>query len=145
MKYVNLFLMTGLSFVSMYVLMYLMVNNFDNVYHNLNQVYMAGLMTIPMLIIELFLMKSMYTNKKFNTLILLGSLSLFFVLIFFIRNQTAISDREFLKSMIPHHAAALLMCESAQLQDPELKKLCENILATQQSEINFMKEKLKQQ
>jgi hypothetical protein len=122
-----------------------MVNNFDNVYHNLNQVYMAGLMTIPMLIIELFLMKSMYTNKKFNTLILLGSLSLFFVLIFFIRNQTAISDREFLKSMIPHHAAALLMCESAQLQDPELKKLCENILATQQSEINFMKEKLKQQ
>lgn len=144
MKYINLFIMAGLSFISMYILMYIMVNSFDNVYHNFNQVYMAGVMTLPMIIIELLLMKSMYTNKRLNTVIMICSLLLFIILIFFIRNQTAINDKEFLKSMIPHHAAAILMCNGVQLQDPEIKKLCENIVATQQFEIDFMKDKLKQ-
>jgi len=45
--------------------------------------------------------------------------------------------------MIPHHGAALLMCQHAHLQDPEIIQLCKNITASQQSEIDFMKEKLK--
>ena len=35
--------MVVLSFISMYALMYGMVNSFANVYMNVNQVYMAGL------------------------------------------------------------------------------------------------------
>lgn len=143
MKYSNLFFMAALSFISMYVLMYSMVNEFANVYPNLNQIYMAGLMTMPMIFIELLLMRSMYTNTKINTLIWGGGLVIFFVLIVFIRKQTAISDKEFLKSMIPHHASALLMCEKASLHDPEIKELCKAILAGQQSEIILMKAKLK--
>ena len=123
--------------------MYMMVDTFANVYPNLNQLYMAGIMTVPMLLIELFLMGSMYDNKKVNILIGSVSLSVFIVLILFIKKQTAISDREFLKSMIPHHASALLMCKEASLKDPEIKALCKTILLTQQSEIDFMKEKLK--
>lgn len=46
--------MTTLSFLSMYILMYMMVNEFANVYPNLNQLYMAALMTMPMIFIELF-------------------------------------------------------------------------------------------
>lgn len=135
--------MTIISFISMFILMYIMVNTFANVYVNFNQFYMAGLMTIPMLLIELMLMRSMYTNKKVNTFIGLFSVAVFILLIVFIRKQIGISDREFLKSMIPHHAGALLMCEEAQLQDPEIKALCENIKQGQQSEIDFMKAKLK--
>jgi len=45
--------MTALSFVAMYFLMYVMVNALDNVYMNFNQVYMAGLMAAPMVLIEL--------------------------------------------------------------------------------------------
>lgn len=142
MNYRNLFFMAGLSFISMYVLMYLMVNTYDNVYPNLNQFYMASVMTIPMIIFELFFMRSMYTNKKLNTLIILLSLVAFILLVTFIRKQTAISDKEFLKSMIPHHATAILMCEQAQLQDPEIQKLCKSIVSTQQAEIDFMKAKL---
>jgi uncharacterized protein (DUF305 family) len=120
-----------------------MVNSFANVYPNLNQLYMAGIMTIPMIFIELGLMGEMYHNKKLNSLIIVFNLVLFIALLFFVRKQTGISDKQFLKSMIPHHAAALLMCEQTQLQDPELKELCKNIMLTQQSEINFMKAKLK--
>ena len=129
MKYVNLFLMSAFSFISMYILMYMMVDSYANVYSNLNQFYMAGIMTIPMIIIELFLIMS-------------SSIIFFVTLIFFIRKQTAISDKEFLKSMIPHHGAAILMCEQNSLQDPEIKELCKNIMITQKSEIDFMKAKL---
>lgn len=142
MKYVNLFFMAALSFISMYILMYMMVDSYANVYPNLNQFYMAGIMTVPMLIIELFLMRQMYTNTRLNTLIIAGSLAVFVLLTLFLRKQTAISDREFLRSMIPHHGAALLMCEQNSLQDPEIQELCKNILATQQVEIDFMKAKL---
>ena len=75
-----------------------MVNSFANVYPNLNQIYMAGIMAIPMVIIELFFMRSMYQNKKLNVFIITVSLIIFIALLIFIRKQTAIFDKEFLKS-----------------------------------------------
>ena len=65
--------MTGLSFISMYVLMYAMVNTRGDVYNSLNQVYMAGLMTAPMVVIEMLLMSSMYQNTKLNALLVAAS------------------------------------------------------------------------
>jgi uncharacterized protein (DUF305 family) len=59
-----------------------------------------------------------------------------------IRQQAAISDRQFLRSMIPHHAGAILMCEEAPIRDPEVKALCQGIIASQQSEIAWMRAKL---
>src|SRR3546814_15100471 len=55
--YGRLMAMVALSFVAMYILMYAMVNRFENVFNNINQVYMAGLMAGPMLLIELALMR----------------------------------------------------------------------------------------
>ncbi|MBI5354011.1 MAG: DUF305 domain-containing protein [Chloroflexi bacterium] len=62
----------------------------------------------------------------------------------FIRQQSAVSDKQFLKSMIPHHASAILMCEKANLQDPEIKDLCQSIISGQQAEIDQMKAKLQE-
>ena len=45
--YGRLLVMTAISFIAMYVLMYAMVDRFANVFVNLNQVYMAGLMAAP--------------------------------------------------------------------------------------------------
>lgn len=143
-KYLNLLVMTTLSFISMFILMYAMVDSFSNLYLNLNQLYMAAFMTIPMILIELALMQMMYTNQFLNTIIALTSAALFGVLFVFIRNQTAIKDREFLRSMIPHHASAILMCERATIIDPEIQQLCKEILEGQQKEIDFMKKKLAQ-
>ena len=55
-QYILLAVMTVLSFISMYIFMYAMVDRFANIHPSLNQFYMAGLMTAPMVIIELFLM-----------------------------------------------------------------------------------------
>jgi uncharacterized protein (DUF305 family) len=141
--YGRLAVMALLSFIAMYVLMYAMVNTFGNVYPNFNQFYMAGLMAAPMVIIELALMSAMYRNRRLNLAIAIGCV---FALVAFwmaIRQQAAIFDQQFLKSMIPHHAGAILMCEKATLQDAEIKELCNGIVSGQQAEIDQMKAKLK--
>lgn len=66
--YAHLLIMAVLSFISMYILMYAMVDRLENVYPNFNQFYMAGLMAAPMVVIELIVMRSMYENKKLNTI-----------------------------------------------------------------------------
>jgi hypothetical protein len=140
--YGRLLLMLVLSFISMYVLMYGMVNTFANVYMNVNQFYMAGLMAAPMGLIELALMGAMYRDRKLNLIVAVGSvvtLAVFWVLL---RQQVAVSDTQFLRSMIPHHAGAILMCEQAPIEDSEIKALCKNIVSGQQAEIDQMKAKL---
>lgn len=72
--------MTVLSLVSIHVLMYAMVNAFSNVIPNLNQFYMPGLMTAPMVVIGLLLMKSMYAKRAWNMAILTASTALLLVL-----------------------------------------------------------------
>lgn len=134
--------MAALHFVAMFALMYAMVDRFENVYPNLNQVYMAGIMTAPMIVLELLFMRSMYDNRTLNAAFFAGSVVVLVGFFFFIREQVAISDKEFLRSMIPHHAGAILMCEKAAIQDAEIKELCRGILAGQQAEIDQMKAKL---
>jgi uncharacterized protein (DUF305 family) len=131
--------MTAISFVVMYGLMYAMVDALPNVLNNLNQVYMAGLMASAMALIELAVMRPMYPDKKQNFLI--GSVGMLALIGFWlaIRYQAGIGDKQFLRSMIPHHASAILMCNEASIEDPELKKLCEGIVSSQSSEIAQMK------
>ena len=135
-------IMAALSFIAMYILMYAMVNALENVYMNFNQVYMAGLMASPMVLIELVVMRGMYHDKRLNALIAGAAVivgALFFV---FIRSQTAIGDRQFLRSMIPHHASAILMCTKATVSDPKVKSLCRDIEGSQQEQIDRMKSML---
>ena len=136
--YRNLFIMALLSFISMYVLMYAMVDRFGNVYSSVNQVYMAGLMTAPMIVIELLIMRGMYHNRRLNALIAGASVVAGIAFFLFIRQQTGVADQQFLRSMIPHHSGAILMCEEARLRDPELQRLCQNIITSQQREIDQM-------
>ncbi|MFZ8373971.1 DUF305 domain-containing protein, partial [Staphylococcus aureus] len=40
-----------------------------------------------------------------------------------VRAQALVGDKQFLRAMIPHHSGAILMCQQANLTDPEIKKL----------------------
>jgi hypothetical protein len=141
--YSRLLAMTALSFVAMFVLMYAMVDVAANALPNLNQVYMAGLMASPMALIELLLMREMYANKKVNSIIVALSVAAGVMCFGLIRKQAAIRDEQFLRSMIPHHAAAVLMCQEAPIEDAEIGQLCEAIITSQQAEIRQMKAKLR--
>jgi len=139
MHYKHLAIMTVLSFLAMYILMYAMVDRLENVYHSFNQVYMAALMASPMVLIELIIMKMMYPDKKKNVVIFAGSFVALLAFFSFIRFQTGISDKQFLRSMIPHHAGAVLMCNEAKISDDDIKSLCNEIIEGQQREIEKMK------
>jgi hypothetical protein len=137
--YLRLLLMALLSFGAMYVLMYAMVDRFANIYANINQAYMAALMAAPMVVIELALMHAMYPNRLINAIALAASAVFFIAAFLGIRQQIAVSDQLFVDSMIPHHGAAVLMCERAPVEDAEIKRLCDQIIASQSAEIAQMK------
>ena len=125
--------MAGLHFIAMYVFMYAMVNVFANIFNSINQVYMAALMTSSMILIELPLNSSMYKSRKLNAIILAAGVVMLIGSFMLIRRQGLIADRQFLRSMIPHHAGAILMCQQASLQDREIKDLCKAIVSSQQA------------
>jgi uncharacterized protein (DUF305 family) len=115
-----------------------MINSLADFYNNLNQVYMTLMMVASMALIMILSMRDMYTKKMIKTLSV-GSILILVLGYAFMRNQTIVGDRQFLKSMIPHHSGAILMCREAKIRDPEIQKLCEEIKVSQQSEIDQMK------
>lgn len=141
--YRGLFIMLLAHFLIMFAVMYTMVDSWSNVIVNINQLYMTMMMVTPMTIGMLLFMSSMYPNKKINLFLHVFSVILFLMFLYFMRDQTFVGNKQFLKSMIPHHAGAILMCEEANLSDPEIINFCDEIIETQENEIARMKEMLK--
>lgn len=129
----------GLSLLIMYVAMFAMIWSFGEFVQNVNFLYMALIMWAPMAIVMMLTMKSMYQDGRLN-IILYAVFALTLVLSFAaIRAQSLVGDRQFLRSMIPHHSGAILMCERSTIRDPEIQQLCREIIASQKAEIDQMK------
>jgi uncharacterized protein (DUF305 family) len=105
---------------------------------NLNNVYMTLMMVAPMAVVMLVSMRSMFPSRRTNWIIAVVAVFVFAASFGAMRTQAAIGDAEFVRSMVPHHSGAILMCREAALTDPELIALCEDIIAGQQSEIEQM-------
>jgi uncharacterized protein (DUF305 family) len=136
-------LSTALSAVVMYLSMYAMIDTLQSFYNNINQVYMALMMAAPMVVIMLLTMRSMYPNAALNTMLYAGSVLVFLLSFAAIRYQVPVGDRQFLRSMIPHHSGAIVMCEQAKLSNPEIKGLCTQIIKSQREEIAQMRSLLR--
>lgn len=137
--YVGLLVSIIISFIVMYGIMYAMADRWNNVYLNLSNVYMTGLMAGSMLPIMLATMPGMFKNRKTNIALWAASvvlLGLFWVLL---RYEAGVGDRQFIRAMIPHHAAAIQMCNESSLTDPRVIKLCEGIVEAQEREIAELK------
>ncbi|WP_157206378.1 DUF305 domain-containing protein [Mariniflexile maritimum] len=143
-KYTTFFLMLGTSFIAMYITMYFNTYTTDHVYFSLTRFYMTCLGISAMAVIMLLFMLKMYKNKKKNRAILLGSILLFGAALMLLRTQKPIiGDVLWMKAMIPHHSIAILTSERANIKDPEVKKLAEDIIKAQKREIEEMKVMIK--
>ncbi len=132
------------SFIAMYVTMYLNSYEIDHVYFSLTRFYMSCLGIAAMAIIMFVAMRNMYQNKKKNIAIVLGSIVLFVGALGLVRDQkSTVGDILWMKAMIPHHSIAILTSERADIQDPEVKKLAEDIIKAQEKEIAEMKAMIK--
>ncbi|MEW1976517.1 DUF305 domain-containing protein [Microbacterium profundi] len=138
--YLMFWIMMALSLLIMYAAMFTMIDGWGDFRNNLNMLYMTLTMWAPMGIIMLLAMRSMYANKKANVAMLVVFALLAVGSFTATRTQAATDDQQFIKSMIPHHSGAILMCREASLTDPELTALCEDITTGQRSEIEQMEQ-----
>ena len=143
-NYSRFFAMLGLSFVAMYITMYLNTYEIDHVYFSLTRFYMTCLGISTMAVIMLSLMLKMYKNKKKNIAIYAGSLILFLGALGLVRAQApVIGDVLYMKAMIPHHSIAILTSKRADIDDPDVRKLADEIIKAQEKEIAEMKKMIK--
>lgn len=138
-NYQKFALMLGASFVIMYAVMFLNVDSLDHIYISTTRLYMTLLMVSPMALLMLAFMSGMYKNRRLNALIITLSISVFIATFAFLRNQTFINDVQYMEAMIPHHSSAILTSQNAHIQDPEVRKLADDIIKAQEKEIAQMK------
>ncbi|WP_031428479.1 DUF305 domain-containing protein [Flavimarina sp. Hel_I_48] len=138
-NYGKFIVMLVLSFIAMYITMYLNTYEWNHVYFSLTRFYMACLGISAMAVIMLSLMLQMYKNRKKNIAIYLGSLVLFIGALSLVRTQKPIGDVLYMKAMIPHHSIAILTSKRAAIKDPKVRKLADEIIKAQEKEIAEMK------
>ena len=143
MTYGKFWVMMLISFLIMYIVMFLNMDKFNHYHTSLTRIYMALLMVTPMAVVMMLMMGKMYPNKKMNAAITLGSVVLFILILIGLRTQTPIGDVQYMKAMIPHHSSAIMVSKHATITDPEVKKLSEEIIQSQEKEIAEMEAMIK--
>lgn len=138
MSYNKFMVMMLISFFIMYIVMFLNIERLSHYHTSTTRVYMALLMVAPMAVVMMVMMGNMYPDKKLNTIIIIMSILLFGVILTALRTQTPINDVQYMKAMIPHHSSAIMVSKQANIKDPEVKKLSEQIIQSQEKEIAEM-------
>jgi hypothetical protein len=127
------------STIVMLGLMYLNTWALDHVFFSETRLYMALYMGAVMAIIMLAFMLGMYSNRKANVAIFAGAAVLFATSLYLVRSQDTIDDVAWMKAMIPHHSIAILTSTRANISDPRVRKLADDIIEAQKREIEEMK------
>ncbi len=139
MPYSRFAAMIATSTVIMLGLMYLNTYAFDHVFWSETRAWMAVLMGATMAVIMLGFMLGMYKKKGLNLAIFGGAVVLFALSLWLVRSQATVDDVDYMKAMIPHHSIAILTSKRAQITDPRVRKLADEIISAQEREIAEMK------
>jgi uncharacterized protein (DUF305 family) len=137
-SYKKFWITLAISFFIMYSVMFLNMDDSSHYHTSLTRIYMALLMVAPMAVVMMLMMGKMYPNRKTNLGIMVAGTLVFIISLVALRTQTPISDVQYMKAMIPHHSSAIMVSKRANLKDPEVKKLSEQIIKSQEEEITQM-------
>ncbi len=137
--YVRFAAMIATSTAVMFGLMYLNTYQLDHATFSETRAYMALVMGSAMAIVMLAFMRNMYDSRGLNAAIFVGSAALFAASLWLVRSQTTVGDVSYMRAMIPHHSIAILTSERANLQDPRVRLLADQIIDAQRAEIAEMK------
>jgi hypothetical protein len=126
----------GMLFIHLFLMPILMVNQWNHLeLLSLSQIYVGIWMSSLMVILETFIHPLSLSG-------LFIMISLVILSFFAFRNQWFVTDKDYIKEMIPHHSMAILTSQS-RIQNPnssiKIKSLAENIIQTQEKEIQIMK------
>lgn len=133
------FAMVVTSMALMYFLTYL--NSYDILGHawfSETRLFMTMIMGSVMAIVMFLFMRKMYRRKAVNIGIIIAAVILFASALFLVRSQVTVTDVDYMEAMIPHHSIAILTSERAQITDPRVRKLADDIIHAQRKEIKEM-------
>ncbi|MBL0422523.1 DUF305 domain-containing protein [Ramlibacter sp. AW1] len=139
MSYWRFAAMIATSTVVMYGLMYLNTWAWEQVFWSETRAWMALVMGSTMAVIMLAFMLNMYNKKGVNYAIFGGAIAVFAASLWLVRSQASVDDIEYMKAMIPHHSIAILTSTRAQITDPRVRKLADEIVEAQEREIAEMR------
>ncbi|MEX2453485.1 MAG: DUF305 domain-containing protein [Rhodospirillaceae bacterium] len=138
-RYLHFAAMIATSTVLMFGLMYLNVYASDHVFWSETRAYMALVMGATMGIVMMGFMISMYPDRRANAAVFVGCALLFAGALFLVRSQATVGDVSWMKAMIPHHSIAILTSERADISDPRVRALADEIIEAQRREIAEMR------
>lgn len=138
-KYWHFMSMIAASTAVMFVLMYINTYSMDHVFWSETRFWMAFVMGSAMMVVMLGFMWGMYDSTARNLVILAVAALTFGTALWLVRSQTTVNDTEYMAAMIPHHSIAIMTSERAQITDPRVRKLADEIILAQRREIAQMR------
>ncbi len=137
------FMMISSFIIQLIFMSSIMTDSYKNITFSIGKFYMAVIMAVLMGLTEVLMF-----DTHMKTVSGIYYVSLFFVLVVFVylyRNQVYIEDKDYLNEMIEHHSMALLTSEEIlqKTHSERVKKLAENIIVTQEKEIEYMRQLIK--
>jgi uncharacterized protein (DUF305 family) len=118
----------------------LMVSSLSDITNNIGKAYLATLMGLSMVLVEIGMHDMQYSSLSTSKYAVIFALLALFIYLY--RKQVAINDKEYLKGMIEHHSMAVFMSEEIlkKTDDYHIAKLAKTIIQKQKDEIREMKE-----
>ena len=139
MSYWRFAAMIATSMILMFGAMYLNTYAFEHVLWSETRFWMTFVMGAVMAVVMLSFMLNMYKSRVINIAIYAGSIIVFSLALWLVRSQATVNDSEYMEAMIPHHSIAIMTSERAQITDPRVRKLADEIIEAQRREIAEMK------
>jgi len=138
MSYRRFAAMIATSTVIMFGLMYLNTWAIEHVAFSQTRAWMALVMGATMAVVMLGFMWGMYKNTRANVAIVVAAVAVFAGALTLVRSQATVGDVSYMKAMIPHHSIAIMTSERANIRDPEVRQLADEIIEAQVREIAEM-------
>ena len=138
-SYIRFLAMIVTSTAVMFWLTYLSVYTTDQIFWSETRSYMALVMEASMALLMLAYMLNMYPNTRINIVVVSASVLVFAASLYLVRSQKTVQDVAYMKAMIPHHSIAILTGERAEISDPRVRELADEIIESQRNEIEQMK------
>lgn len=138
-NYVRFGLVLATSLAVMFVLTLSQIRRWSDFYLNLSNFYMSVIMVATMGFIMMGVMHQMFTLRRLNIAVYAALGALLVSGFMAVRTEPFVGNEAFLKSMIPHHSRAILVCQESNITDAEIEELCDQIVQSQQEEIDQMK------
>ena len=133
-----IFMFVGSFIVQYFIMPPIMVNKLTYVTNNIGKAYLATIMALFMVLIEVMMHDHQYHVLSANSYGIL--FALLALLTYLYRNQIAVNDKQYLEGMIEHHSMAVFQSEEIlkKTDNYKIAKLAKNIIQTQNDELKIM-------